>query len=199
MNTGAPRVAAPMDRQAHSVERPAPARQATGSRPVKRPAPARQATGSRPVKRPEPARQSTGSRPVKRPSPAHKATGPHPVKRSSPARQATGSRPVERAAHPVSGAHSVGRSAPAHQARGPRPIERPVHLGSEHIVGEYLQEGPIVGGLQDVTSLTGDRLSPISGLPGRDAHIPSGPRSRYVPSYSDSGKFKIDSADTEAL
>jgi hypothetical protein len=128
----------------------------------------------------------------------------HSVGRPAPAHQARGPCPVERPAHLARGPHPVERPALAHQARGPRPFERPAHLGreqqvSDRIVAEYLQEGPFEGGLQDVTSLTGERLSPISALPGRDAHIPSGPPSRYVPSYSDSGRFTIDSADPEAL
>lgn len=122
----------------------------------------------------------------------------HAVER--PTHVVSGAHAVERPAHLVSGPRPVERSAPARLARQARPVERPAHLArdqpmGEHIVEEYTSEGPIVVGPHDATSLTGDRLSYISGIPGRDANIPFGPPSTYVPSYSDLGTFAIDSAD----
>jgi hypothetical protein len=126
------------------------------------------------------------------------ASHTHSVER--PAHVVSGAHAVERPAHLVSGAHPVERSAPAHLARQARPVERPAYVGrgqqmGDHIVEEYSSEGPIVVGPHDATSLTGDRLSYISGIPGRDAHIPYGPRSTYVPSYSDLGTFEIGSVN----
>jgi hypothetical protein len=130
--------------------------------------------------------------------PTHLASGPRPVERQ--AHVVSGAHSVERPAHLVSGAHSVQRPAPVHQSRGPRPFERQAHVEreqqvSEHVVEEYTTQGPILDGPHDATFLTGDRLSDISGLPGRDAGIPFGPPSTYVPSYSDAGTFEIGSAN----
>ena len=70
----------------------------------------------------------------------------------------------------------------------------PVRPGyGEVIVGEFSEPGPYVGGPQQVTTLMGDRLSPISAWPGPDAMIPSAPPSHYVPSVSEAAFFEIDS------
>lgn len=53
------------------------------------------------------------------------------------------------------------------------------------IIEEFSEPGPIVVGPHAATTLTGERLTAISALPGRDARIPFAPSSKYIPSGSD--------------
>lgn len=70
-------------------------------------------------------------------------------------------------------------------------------MGPGVIVGveEFSEPGPIVVGPHAATTLTGERISPISALPGADARIPYGPRSTYIPSETDLEVIAIDDID----
>ncbi|MDQ7026180.1 MAG: hypothetical protein Q9P44_11565 [Anaerolineae bacterium] len=66
------------------------------------------------------------------------------------------------------------------------------------VIEEYSEQGPVIMGAHDATTLTGERLSSISALPGRDAQIPYAPRARYIPSDSELEINSIDSVGEKA-